>query len=319
MKSVSLNGPELAKISLLVFASGITAGLSLYSQKYWAFILISSLIAFYIPTKLRIENQINWQNLGQSKTLFDSSAFRLTIALSIFLALGYTFIDSISHPSFTFHQDLLKHLTPPALIIGSFLPIIALLANHHRSIQTARQIDNAQISLEISEEQNLFSNFIKHKEIFEDIFKKKQLFEIDNVFSDSDIIYDQIYSEALEGNLRSSDDFNEKLKYLEKCIRESVKKTKETQDTWLLSKEEISGALLQIREEVQRLGIIRINYQDQILDDRSYVIEQISRMQKIMIDLHKCLNFALPSEGKEAMNFILRDLTNLKRIAASKN
>ncbi|WP_461437455.1 hypothetical protein [Marinobacter nauticus] len=319
MKIAPLNGSELSKISLLVFASGITGGISLYSQKYWALILISSLTVFYISTKTRTENQISWQSLSQSKTLFDSSAFRLTITLASVLALGYTIIDSTLNPNLTFHEELLEHLTPPALIIGASLPIVALLANHHRSIQTAHQIDNAQKSLEISEEQNLFSNFIKHKEMFDDIFKNNQLFNIENVFADSDIIYDQIYPEALDGNLRSSNNFNEKLKHLEKSIQESVKQIEKNPNTWLLSKEEISGALLQIREEVHRLGIIRIKYQESILDDKSYVVEQISRMQKVMIDINKCLNFALPSKSKNSMSLILSSLANLKVIAASKN
>jgi hypothetical protein len=47
---------------------------------------------------------------------------------------------------------------------------IALIANHHRSIQSERQLKTTQ-------DQNLFTNYVKHIEQFEEFLKDENVFK----------------------------------------------------------------------------------------------------------------------------------------------
>lgn len=117
-----------------------------------------------------------WTPLEARSTLFKTSAFRITISLFggtalIYAALKLTSSEVPSTPilSRKYFEYLFDTLGEPVLIAGLALPLLGLIASHLRSIQTKDQI-------ETQEEQNIFSNYSKHREFFNELFKDEGLF-----------------------------------------------------------------------------------------------------------------------------------------------
>lgn len=54
----------------------------------------------------------------------------------------------------------------PLGILALVFPSVALVASHHRSVQTAAQITRTDRQIQATEQKNAFENYIKHKEMF---------------------------------------------------------------------------------------------------------------------------------------------------------
>lgn len=88
-----------------------------------------------------------------------------------------------------------QNLSKPALIVGLSLPLLGLIASHLRSIQTITQI-------ETQEEQNIFSNYAKHREFFFEFFKDEQLLSKESSLTIKAYqLYALLYPKAKEGEL----------------------------------------------------------------------------------------------------------------------
>ncbi len=100
----------------------------------------------------------------------NSSIFELPVfwwTTSFILGLFFlTSILIINNSTLTFRFDyiginnILNYFKVPLSILALEIPIIALIASNHRSVQTKEQISS-------SREQNLFANYYKHVEEFE--------------------------------------------------------------------------------------------------------------------------------------------------------
>lgn len=55
----------------------------------------------------------------------------------------------------------------PLALLALIFPAVALVASHHRSVQTAAQIDRTEKQTALTEAKNNFENYIKHKELFD--------------------------------------------------------------------------------------------------------------------------------------------------------
>lgn len=66
-------------------------------------------------------------------------------------------------------NDAISRLKAPLTILALIFPAVALVASHHRSVQTAAQIKRTDIQIQAMESKNAFENCIKHRELF---FKK---------------------------------------------------------------------------------------------------------------------------------------------------
>src|SRR5690606_37909803 len=89
------------------------------------------------------------------------------------------------------------------------IPVIAVLATHHRSVQNAE-------AMRISQEQNIFSNYFKHRDEFEKHMSKINPNGWVNFMGDTHIIYDDLFPDAIKGCLLLSDESIELIKSLKK-------------------------------------------------------------------------------------------------------
>lgn len=78
-------------------------------------------------------------------------------------------------------NDAIGRLKLPLAIASLAFPLVALVASHHRSVQTAAQIarTDQQIArtdkqMEVTEQKNAFENCIKHRELFNEFLNKTE-------------------------------------------------------------------------------------------------------------------------------------------------
>ncbi|EAQ65020.1 hypothetical protein MED121_09880 [Marinomonas sp. MED121] len=75
----------------------------------------------------------------------------------------------------------------PLAILALIFPAVALVASHHRSVQTAAQIEKAESQIVLTEAKNNFENYYKHQEYFHEYInniKNRQTveFEFFNIY-----------------------------------------------------------------------------------------------------------------------------------------
>jgi len=59
----------------------------------------------------------------------------------------------------------------PLAILALIFPAVALVASHHRSVQTAAQIERAESQIALTDAKNSFENYFKHQEHFSSFVK----------------------------------------------------------------------------------------------------------------------------------------------------
>ncbi|EMC8461176.1 hypothetical protein [Vibrio alginolyticus] len=69
-------------------------------------------------------------------------------------------------------NNFINYFKVPLGILATLIPLGAIYATHHRSIQTLEQMNQARIQLKMTESQNVFSNYYKHLEEFEKYCKE---------------------------------------------------------------------------------------------------------------------------------------------------
>ncbi|WP_203143156.1 hypothetical protein [Marinobacter mangrovi] len=146
-----------------------------------------------------------WKPLKAKTTLFETSAFWITVSLfgsAAFIFAVVKFHDSTAPKapvvSKEFFEYLFANLSQPALIAGLSLPLLGLIASHLRSIQTKDQI-------EAQEQQNIFSNYSKHREFFTDLFKDEGLLSGDSELTGKAYeLHSILYPDAQSGSLGPS-------------------------------------------------------------------------------------------------------------------
>lgn len=132
---------------------------------FLALIIVSIFFALWIKRKSR------------PGTLFSDGLVHVSwlLPICIFLAMSAVIVQGsnlffdISLQGFECFYKLFKL---PLLVLTLIVPIMAVSVSNHRSKQTLEQIDLANINLREAQSQNIFQNYFKHKEIFNDYMAK---------------------------------------------------------------------------------------------------------------------------------------------------
>lgn len=69
-------------------------------------------------------------------------------------------------------NDAISRLKFPLAIASLAFPLVALVASHHRSAQTAAQIKRTDKQIEVTEHKNAFENYFKHRTMFNELLGK---------------------------------------------------------------------------------------------------------------------------------------------------
>lgn len=125
--------------------------------------------------------------MSHNKTLTELKWFKWAlwgpIGVAVIIAAVITGFDNYSQPldwglSSGHINEAISRLKFPIAIASLAFPLVALVASHHRSVQTAAQIartDNQIVrtdkQVKATEEKNAFENYIKHMEHFRDSVK----------------------------------------------------------------------------------------------------------------------------------------------------
>lgn len=138
------------------------------------------------------------QPMEATNHLHDTAMFRVAIygpALVAFSIAGVGYLNSNLQPDWTFggFNLFISTFKLPIGLAGLAIPLGALVASHHRSIQSAKQIESQQ-------RQNTFSNYIKHKEYFGKYLDDENILNGEHSFLAKDKkIYKALFPKAQEG------------------------------------------------------------------------------------------------------------------------
>lgn len=110
------------------------------------------------------------------KSLFDLGAVRLTAGITLLISLvtaglitlNSSLVFSLNGEDFNF---AIKTFQVPLGILAVGLSIIGIFGANHRSEQTKRQIERTGTQIQLTQSQNLFSNYYKHLEEFDKFCK----------------------------------------------------------------------------------------------------------------------------------------------------
>lgn len=146
--------------------------------------------------------------MSHNKTLTELKWFKWAlwgpIGVAVIIATVIARFDNYPQPldwglSSAHINDAIGRLKFPIAIASLAFPFVALVASHHRSVQTAAQIartDNQIVrtdkQIKATEEKNAFENCIKHRELFNEFLDK---IEPDYLFKvcDRDSLYSYVF------------------------------------------------------------------------------------------------------------------------------
>ncbi|ADZ92899.1 hypothetical protein [Marinomonas mediterranea] len=107
-------------------------------------------------------------------------------------------------------NDAIGRLKFPLAIASLAFPLVALVASHHRSVQTAAQISRSDKQIEATDKKNSFENCIKHRGIFmdflSDIEKREKIKFISkehiytDIFAQNDYTYFSYYCDDMQAS-----------------------------------------------------------------------------------------------------------------------
>lgn len=285
--------------TLIILSIMLTAGATLLSLK---------------ARRLRPLRKIkNWTPLDESNTLFEASLFRCVLAVFCLLALSYSTIEITSH-SISEHTHMGEYFyavfRKPVIVFSLSLPIIALIANHHRSLQTHKQI-------ETSKENNYFNNYLKHLEQFKEYINDRNIFSKNSAITiNPNELHGSIYSSSLEGNLKTGREFNKKIEdfktWTERLI-ETVNNIKTSKEP----KIDLSEAIEEIEDTVyliDQMFSIKIIYDTFTITEHQELHAVIFNFHRAFNQLHELSNFMFTSEANQDLMKILSNIRKLKRM-----
>ena len=136
--------------------------------------------------------------------LFESAAFKLAIAVPVILAAIFVTVASVksgmgldlsAHGLAVFYQ----YFKFPLAVASLSIPCAALVASHLRSLQTSVQIQQQA-------QQDKFSNFISHRDLFMEVFENLNLFASGKSKKDAAMLYIRLFPMAKQGDFRVGDE-----------------------------------------------------------------------------------------------------------------
>jgi len=286
--------PEL----LLIVAITMTTGLILLTLKLRNAPLISKVS--------------RWNSLNESNTLFEASLFWCVLAIFSLLFLSYSCFELKSH-SISEHSHIGEYFyhafQKPAIIFGLSLPIIALIANHHRSLQTYKQIETAK-------ENNYFNNHLQHLEQFKKYIYDRDLFSNRSAISIiPNKVHASIYSSSLDGDLKTGDTFNKKVKDF-KARTEEVLMRAENVERSKEPKADLSDSITDIDDIIQLIDemfSVKVIYNPFTITDPKELQATLFNIHRAFSQLLELSNFMFISDANKDLLGILSNIRKLKR------
>jgi hypothetical protein len=136
--------------------------------------------------------------------LFESAAFKLAIAVPVILAVIFVTVASLkSGMSLDLSAEGLsvfyQYFKFPLAVASLSIPCAALVASHLRSLQTSVQIQQQA-------QQDKFSNFISHRDLFMEVFENLNLFKNGKSKKGAAMLYIRLFPMAKQGDFRVGDE-----------------------------------------------------------------------------------------------------------------
>jgi len=115
--------------------------------------------------------------------------------IAIYIAVHSLYIDGFSACwSAACINQALRMMKLPISIAALAFPLVALVASHHRSVQTAAQIERTDKQIKAAEDKNAFENNIKHRELFNALLERKEN-KLGISLIHKEALYDSIFTE----------------------------------------------------------------------------------------------------------------------------
>ncbi|AZR41791.1 hypothetical protein [Marinobacter salarius] len=235
------------------------------------------------------------ESMSPEAHLVRTAWFRAAIVVPLTLAAIVAWIftsDSKLFWSFTpaGMNHFLNLFKLPIGIASLALPITAVVAANHRSMQTAKQIQEQN-------SQNIFSNHLEHRRFFGTFIEERKPFGNENI--EVAVLYERLFPQASEGNLKPD---NPLLDDIFQKVDKTVCEAKEASiDEFSTTNFKISGnRLLNLTKMAAQADQViagfltpwkRIDVTDES-DDHLGVVGQINtKYAAVAIGLEKCANF----------------------------
>jgi hypothetical protein len=244
--------------------------------------------------------KVFWQViLGERMTpeahLVKTRWFRMAIAGPIAIAVAVSLV-------FTLDTSLDWNLTPegmnaflnlfklPIGIAGLALPLAAVVAANHRSMQTAKQI------LE-QNSQNIFSNHLEHRRYFGNFIDERKPFKGAKI--EVAALYEMLFPNAVEGDLTPQhsllkltlESISRAISFMKNAVLSEISK-----ENFILSNETLKNLESEIASMERNVALLitpieRAKRDDLLSDQVKFIRETTNRYRTIGLGLEKCANF----------------------------
>lgn len=169
------------------------------------------------------------------------------------------------------------------------IPLGALIASQHRSVQTKEQIDSQWKQIEAQENQNIFANHLAHRTHFNEFFEEFKPFEDENTYSKWEV-YESIFPNAPEGNFDVNPSAEFILSEIEGLL-EGVAGLIKAKDLELGIPMKLRLVGLNSKSE-ELIGLSETVVKNEHVELPANQLQKYLRFfEKISLGLHSCMNF----------------------------
>lgn len=250
--------------------------------------------------------------------LIFSSPFRLCILVPITISLSLILLTShleglnlsISTDGFDLFLDKFKL---PAAIAGLSIPLAAIAAAQHRSMQTQRQILLTNEQIKIQETKNNFDTYINHKkELCAYVKGNNKITKKGRIMEHINEIHKTFFSEAINGNLLTGESFKETINELTTAsmsILSELRIRKKEKTTPLLDSE-TESVISSIHNATSEIIYFDIDIQKQdapITEKLNSIFEDISNIQRVA-------SFIYPSPDNKELEIFKYTINKIRQI-----
>lgn len=249
-----------------------------------------------------------WDGMDPHRTLFETSLVRLAILIPSILAIGASTLvfldpatrDQIGLSNLDGIQAIYRSLTIPFLILSLAIPFTALVAGHHRSLQNRHQI-------QVQDQQNIFSNYVKHRELFIDFCSQSN--PLPQVAKPSHEIYAIVFPNAEEGVLEPGKEILPGLQVeIERIYSDLISLLDDSvnRGNFMLSSKDYQEQVANLDRIYQRFSDSKVkHYSHEFRENGLIIVSSCTKAMGYLLDgLYSCCNF-LRSYCKNREDFTL--------------
>ena len=298
-------------IGLVIASNGITK-ISIY---FFIFLVLAlTAIKQYDKIKSPINSiKQKLRPMDATENLMSTRLFWLSIIVP--LASSATLILLSSHdrglsPELSPHAfntfiDLFKL---PIAIAGLSIPLAALVASQHRSIQASRQI-------KLSTSQNNFSNYIDHRQLFDDFFRRSKKANA-NIDNDSKwMVYQFLFPESANGDLSIGEYYYTFLKKSQRATQIALNTAKDrlNEQTLIFDTTEIKSNFEDIYTYLKyEADISTYSLSEPDDDPIQFAIEHLNRIGSLVRSLTELAFFCSKIQQHERYDEIIENIAEFK-------